>query len=101
MSSACGCTGSNRSELHRHVSPDVQVTVYGADRPGIVAQVTAALAAADLTYSICNTTSAVLTTDLHHDYRRPCDQGIEVVETAFRHARGGIEVESPIDTLIG
>jgi glycine cleavage system transcriptional repressor len=32
--------------LHRHEVPNVQVTVHGADRPGIVAQVTTALAAA-------------------------------------------------------
>lgn len=32
--------------LHQHLEPNVQVTVHGADRPGIVAQVTAALAAA-------------------------------------------------------
>lgn len=32
--------------LHQHQEPNVQVTVYGADRPGIVAQVTGALAAA-------------------------------------------------------
>src|SRR3989338_3634510 len=31
--------------LHEHVEPNVRVVVHGADRPGIVAQVTAALAA--------------------------------------------------------
>lgn len=31
--------------LHAHVEPNVRVVVHGADRPGIVAQVTAALAA--------------------------------------------------------
>jgi glycine cleavage system transcriptional repressor len=35
------------AEAH-HFEPDVQVTVYGADRAGIVAQVTSALAAAGL-----------------------------------------------------
>ena len=34
--------------LHRHVDPDVHITVYGADRPGIVAHVTGALAEAGL-----------------------------------------------------
>ncbi len=34
--------------LHRHQEPDVRVTVYGADRAGIVARVTGALAEAGL-----------------------------------------------------
>jgi glycine cleavage system transcriptional repressor len=29
-------------ELHRHVEPDVRISVYGADCPGIVAEVTGA-----------------------------------------------------------
>jgi glycine cleavage system transcriptional repressor len=33
----------SRGELHTRQDPNVQVTVYGADRPGIVAQVTGAL----------------------------------------------------------
>lgn len=32
--------------LHRHQAPNIQLRVYGADRPGIVAQVTGALARA-------------------------------------------------------
>lgn len=35
-------------QLHAHRAPDVRVTVFGADRTGIVAQVTAALAKAGL-----------------------------------------------------
>ncbi|MBF0219155.1 MAG: amino acid-binding protein [Gammaproteobacteria bacterium] len=31
-------------ELHHHLEPNLQLTVYGADRTGIVAEVTAALA---------------------------------------------------------
>ena len=34
--------------LHRHLEPDVRITVHGADRAGIVAQVTGALAEAGL-----------------------------------------------------
>ena len=34
--------------LHQHVEPNVQIAVHGADRPGIVAQVTGALASAGL-----------------------------------------------------
>ncbi|MGK0674149.1 MAG: ACT domain-containing protein [Halothiobacillaceae bacterium] len=36
------------AELHRHVEPDVRITVHGADRAGIVAEVTGALARAGL-----------------------------------------------------
>jgi glycine cleavage system transcriptional repressor len=39
---------SIRAELHRHLIPDVRVSVYGADRAGIVAQVTTALTEAGL-----------------------------------------------------
>lgn len=35
-------------ELHRHETPDVRITVFGADRAGIVAQVTGVLAEAGL-----------------------------------------------------
>ena len=31
---------SIRGELHHHIEPNVCITVFGADRPGIVAQVT-------------------------------------------------------------
>jgi len=34
--------------LHRHIEPDVRISVYGADRAGIVADVTGALADAGL-----------------------------------------------------
>ncbi|MDT8404593.1 glycine cleavage system protein R [Sulfuriflexus sp.] len=37
-----------KGELHKHLEPDVRITVYGADRPGIVSEVTGALAEAGL-----------------------------------------------------
>ena len=37
-----------QARLHQHLLPNIQVTVSGADRAGIVAQVTAALAEADV-----------------------------------------------------
>ena len=54
-------------ELHQHVEPNVQVTVYGADRPGIVAQTTTALAAAafnilDLNTNVAGTTEQPMLT---------------------------------------
>ena len=37
-----------QAHLHKHLQPDVRITVYGADRPGIVAEVTGALAESGL-----------------------------------------------------
>jgi len=39
---------SINAELHHHLVPDVRISVYGADRAGIVAQVTTALTEAGL-----------------------------------------------------
>lgn len=39
---------SIEGKLHQHIEPDVRITVYGADRAGIVAKVTLALAEAGL-----------------------------------------------------
>ncbi len=92
-------------ELHRHVEPNVQVTVYGADRPGIVAQATAALAVAG--FNILD-----LYTDVGGTAERPiyimlidghAAGGVAVVERAIAPLRvGGIEVRvTALDTMIG
>jgi len=93
------------SALHRHVEPNVQVTVYGADRPGIVAQVTAALAGAG--FNIL---------DLHSDVGGSHEQPIYIMIIDGAVAGGavlieqtlaplhdsGIEVRvSALDTLVG
>ncbi len=94
-----------QGELHRHVEPNVQVTVYGADRPGIVAQATAALAAAG--FNILD-----LNTDVGGTAERPiyimlidgvAAEGVAAVERAIAPLRaGGIEVRvTALDTLIG
>jgi glycine cleavage system transcriptional repressor len=92
-------------ELHRHVEPNVQVTVYGADRPGIVAQATAALAAAgfnilDLNTDVGGTTERpiyIMLIDGH------AVEGVAAVERAIAPLRaGGIEVSvTALDTMIG
>jgi glycine cleavage system transcriptional repressor len=93
------------AELHQHVEPNVQVTVYGADRPGIVAQATAALAAAE--FNILD-----LNTDVAGSAERPIyimlidgyqAGGIVAVERAIAPLRaGGIEVRvTALDTMIG
>jgi glycine cleavage system transcriptional repressor len=92
-------------ELHRHVEPNVQVTVYGADRPGIVAQATTALAAAG--FNILD-----LNTDVGGTAERPiyimlidghAAKGVAAVEAAIAPLRAaGIEVRvTALDTLIG
>ena len=92
-------------ELHRHVEPNVQVTVNGADRPGIVAQATTALTGAG--FNILD-----LNTDVGGTVERPIyimlidgyvAEGVAVVERAIAPLRaGGIEVRvTALDTLIG
>jgi len=92
-------------ELHQHIEPNVQVTVYGADRPGIVAQATAALAAAGLNILDLNT-------DVGGTAERPiyimlidghAVEGVAAVERAIAPLRaGGVEVRvSALDTMIG
>ena len=92
-------------DLHQHVEPNVQVTVYGADRPGIVAQATAALA--DAGFNILD-----LNTDVAGTVERPiyillidgfAAEGVTAVERAMAPLRaGGIEVRvTALDIMIG
>jgi glycine cleavage system transcriptional repressor len=90
---------------HRNVVPDVCVTVYGADRTGIVAQVTAAAAEAgldivDLTTEVAGPPSAPIYI-LHIE--GTAAQGVEAIEQALESLRAeGIRVDvTPVDTLIG
>ena len=91
--------------LHRHPEPNVQVTVHGADRPGIVAQVTGALAAAG--FNILDLNSDVAGTRDRPIYVMLIDGrsegGVDPVERALAPLRlGGIEVRvTALDTLIG
>ena len=91
--------------LHRHLIPDVRITVYGADRAGIVAQVTGALTAAG--FNILDLQSDVGGSEAKPVYimtmEGQAQNGIEAVEAALAGmARDGIEVDvQPIETLIG
>jgi glycine cleavage system transcriptional repressor len=93
------------AELHQHVEPNVQVTVYGADRPGIVAQATAALAAAG--FNILDLNTDVGGTDARPIYIMLIDgyaaAGVAAVEPAIAPLRAaGIEVRvTALDTMIG
>lgn len=91
--------------LHRHLEPNVQVTVHGADRPGIVAQVTGALVRAG--FNILD-----LSSDVGGSAERPiyvllidgrAAGGADAVERELAALRAnGIEVRiGALDTLIG
>lgn len=95
--------------LHQHLIPDVRVTVYGADRAGIVAQVTGALVESG--FNILDLQSDVGGSAAKPVYIMTMEgqarNGIEAVEVALAGlkrdgARDGIEVDvQPIETLIG
>ncbi len=91
--------------LHRHIEPDVCITVRGADRAGIVAQVTGALAEAGL--NILDLKSDVAGTETAPIYIMQIDgqagDGIEALQAALKPMEAeGIDVSiAPIDTLIG
>lgn len=91
--------------LHQHVVPDVRITVAGADRAGIVAQVTGALAEAglnilDLESDVAGTAAAPLYI-MHIE--GVAGEGLEALEAAVAViAEGGIDITlAPVDTLIG
>lgn len=93
-------------ELLHHVEPDVRITVYGADRSGIVAEVTGTLA--ENGFNILNLESDVGGTTKNPIYvmtiEGVAEQGIEVLEAALQKLaqEQGFETQlEPMDTLIG
>lgn len=94
-----------QAHLHQHPQPNVQVVVHGADRAGIVAEVTEALAHAGL--NILDLESEVGGTQDHPIYimllQGYAAGGIVALESALAPLRlGGIEVRvSAIEALIG
>ncbi len=92
-------------QLHRHPEPDVCITVHGADRAGIVAQVTRA--AADAGLNILDLESDIGGTEDEPVYvlhiEGTAAGGVDALRQALEPLQaGGIKVEvRPIDTLIG
>jgi glycine cleavage system transcriptional repressor len=90
--------------LHEHIIPDVCVSVYGADRPGIVAEVTHVLQRHD--FHILDLESDVAGTEdkpiyiMHIDGKAQTD--IETLENEMAKLReDGIDVKvSPVDILV-
>jgi len=91
--------------LHQRPVPDVCILVHGADRTGIVSQVTSRAAAAGL--NIVDLESDVAGTDDNPIYvlqiQGVAAQGIEAIETALAPLQAkGVKVDvRPVDTLIG
>jgi glycine cleavage system transcriptional repressor len=87
-----------------HIEPDVHITVYGADRIGIVAQVTGVLAEAGL--NIIDLETAVGGEKDRPIYIMSIEgnakYGIDKLESAIQSLSDDIEVNlTPIDTLRG
>jgi glycine cleavage system transcriptional repressor len=91
--------------LHQHLEPDVRISVYGADRAGIVARVTGALAQAGL--HILDLESDVAGTDAKPIYVMHIEghagEGIDALRSALEVvAEEGVDVQlSPVQTMIG
>lgn len=88
----------------RPIEPDVHVTVYGADRLGIVAQVTGVLAVAGL--NIIDLETAVAGDAKRRIYIMSLEghasQGIEVLQQAIASLDDDIDISlTPIDTMRG
>jgi len=94
-----------QAHLHQHLVPNIQVTVSGADRAGIVAQVTTALA--DAGFNILDLESDVAGTTQRPVYIMQiagvADVPVEAIERALATLReDGVDVNvSAIETYIG
>ncbi len=93
------------AKLHQHLEPDVRITVYGADRAGIVARITGALAEAGL--HILDMETSVAGTEEKPIYIMQIEghaaEGVEALQSALDVVvEKGIEAQlETIDTLIG
>jgi glycine cleavage system transcriptional repressor len=91
--------------LHQRPVPNVCILVHGADRAGIVSQVTTRAAQAGL--NIVDLESDVAGTDASPIYilqiQGVADQGVEAIEAALAPLQAeGVKVDvRPVDTLIG
>lgn len=92
--------------LHEHLVPDVRISVFGADRAGIVAKVTNALSGAGL--HILNLESDVGGTAQQPIYVMHIEgqarEGVEALRSALAVVQAGDDIEaklSPIETMVG
>lgn len=93
------------ADLHHHLEPDVRITVYGADRSGIVARITGALAEAGL--HILDMDTSVAGTEAKPIYIMQIEghaaEGVDALQSALDIVvNDGIEAKlETIETLIG
>jgi glycine cleavage system transcriptional repressor len=93
------------AKSHAHIEPNARVTVYGSDRPGIVAQVTKVLAAEG--FNILNLNSEVARSESKPVYLMLLEgytaTAIDKLDRALSPLRaGGIELRVvPIDIMVG
>ena len=93
------------AKLHQHPEPDVRITVYGADRAGIVAHITGALAEAGL--HILDMDTSVAGTEEKPIYIMQIEghaaEGVDALQSALDAvAEKGVEAQlESIDTMIG
>ena len=91
--------------LHQHREPDVRISVYGADRAGIVSQVTQALAQAGM--DIFDLESDVAGSDDKPVYIMHIEghagQGMDALQTALEPLKSqGIQLSlTAVDTIVG
>ena len=93
------------AHMHQHLEPDVRITVYGADKAGIVARITGALAEAGL--HILDMDTHVAGTSEKPIYIMQIEghaaEGIDALQAALDVvAKNGVEAHlESIDTMIG
>jgi glycine cleavage system transcriptional repressor len=94
-----------RAHMHDHGTTNVQIRVFGADRPGIVAEVTSALAAAglnilDLDSELAGSADVPVYVMIIDGYAM---NGIDQIERHLQPLRAsGIDVTlSAVDTMVG
>jgi len=92
--------------LHEHLVPDVRISVFGADRAGIVSKVTNALSGAGL--HILNLESDVGGTAQQPIYVMHIEgqarEGVEALRSALAVVQAGDDIEAklyPIETMVG
>ena len=92
--------------LHKHLVPDVRISVFGADRSGIVAKVTNVLAGAGL--HILNLESDVGGTAQQPIYVMHIEgqarEGVEALRSALAVVQADDDIEAklyPIETMVG
>lgn len=92
-------------QLHQHIQPNMSVSVYGADRSGIVARVTGALATAG--FHILNLESDVGGSDQQPLYimhiEGHCASSVEQLQAALEPiTRDGIQIHfASIEPMVG